>query len=264
MDSKQIKDAAKRFGIDLCGIAPLSRFEGVAPEKDPRQIFPAGKNIIVIGRRILRGSLRGVENGGALQGAYQDFSMFMLEDQFLAKATYDLVIWMEARGFEAVPIFGYDADAACANPLGTPVAAGKPAANVYVDWRLAAHLAGLGETGRNGLFITPEFGTLQRFAMLITDADLTADEVITRNVCENCGACEKACPLEGASKCNRCHEGAIHTDIGRFNIVDKIGAPCGRACLSSLEERSLIVQSYSEPFRSGNRETSNRNSGEVK
>lgn len=248
MDAVKIKEAARKFGADLVGITSLDRFEGVAPERDPRNIFPQGKSMIVLGRRIPRGVLRGMETGSAMNGSYPEFGLFMLEDQFLAKTTYDVVIWIESQGFEAVPLFGYDADAAAGVPVGAPVAPGKPAPNVFVDWQLAAHLCGLGETGRNGLFITPEFGTLQRFAMLITDKELAADDIISRNVCEGCNACKTACPLN-ENQCSRCTNGAVQTGFGRFNTVDKIAAACGRACLASLEERGFIQRKFDSAFR---------------
>ena len=246
MDARKVKEAARRFGADLVGITALENFKDLPPEKNPMSIFPQGKSMIVIGRRISRGTLRAVENGKVRQGIFDDFGFNMLESQFLAKATYDLVIWMESAGFEAVPLFGYDAEAAAKFPLGAPVAAGKPAPNVYVNYMDAACLCGLGEIGRNGLFITPEFGTLQRFAMLITDAELDSDAVVTRNVCCNCNACVEACPLND-KLCAHCTAGAIQTNIGRFNTIDKITAACGRACLESLEKRQLINQKSNCP-----------------
>ena len=248
MEAIDVKNAARRFGADLVGIAPLSRFDGVAPQNDPRSIFPQGKTMIVIGRRIPRGAVRGVESGNPANVSFTDFGFYMLEDQYLAKCTYDLVIWMENQGFEAVPMFGYDVEATTGVPLGAPVSEGKPAPNVYVDWKLAAHLCGLGEVGKNGLFITPEFGTLQRFAMLISDKEFTADEVVTRGVCEGCNACEESCPLNN-TLCKKCTAGAVQTDFGRFHTVDKIAAACGRACLASLEKRGLISNKFATPFR---------------
>ena len=239
MDARSVKEAARRFGADLVGITSLKNFEGVAPEKNPLSIFSRGKSMIVIGRRISRGTLRAVESGSVRTGLFDDFGLKMLEDQFLAKATYDLVIWMESAGFEAVPMFGYDADAAAKFPLGAPVCEGKAAPNVYVNYMDAAALCGLGEVGKNGLFITPEFGTLQRFAMLITDAELESDPVVTRNVCDNCNACVEACPLND-KLCAHCTAGALQTGIGRFYTIDKIAAACGRACMESLEKRQLI------------------------
>ena len=124
MDAIKIKEAARKFGADLVGITTLDKFAGVAPENDPREIFPQGKSLIMIGRRILRGSLRGAEKNNASSGSFNDFSLYMLEDQYLAKATYDLGIWMEYFGCEAVPMFCYDSEAAARYPLGSPVAPG--------------------------------------------------------------------------------------------------------------------------------------------
>lgn len=248
MNALDVKNAARGFGADLVGLAPVERFAALPPEHDPLKIFPQAKTMIVIGRRIPRGALRGAETGTALNGTYTDFGLYMLEDQYLAKATYDLAIWFEVRGFEAVPMFGYDADAASRQVTGMPVAEGKPAPNVYVDWKLAAHLCGLGEVGKNGLFITPEFGTLQRFAMLLSDKELECDEVKEFGFCKDCNACMEACPLK-PGLCSRCHNGAVQTDFGRFNITDKIAAACGRACLDSLEKRGLLSRKFINPFR---------------
>ena len=248
MDAKIIREKALQFGADLVGMTKLEKFNGVAPENDPRNIFPQGKSMIMLARRIPRGVLRGIEHAHAPNGAFDDFGLYMLEDQFLTKATYDLVIYMESFGCEAVPMFCYDSEAAAKFPLGCPVAPGKPAPNVYVDWKLAAHLCGLGEIGKNGLFITPEFGTLQRFAMLVSDKEFTADEVVTRGVCNGCNACEESCPLNN-TLCSKCTAGAVQTDFGRFHTVDKIAAACGRACLASLEERGLITNKFAAPFR---------------
>jgi len=60
---QKIRDAAKKEGIDLIGFAPKERFEGVDAVHNPFSIFPEGKTVIMIGRRICRGSLRGVEEG---------------------------------------------------------------------------------------------------------------------------------------------------------------------------------------------------------
>ena len=58
-----IKEAAKREGIDLIGFAPKERFDALPPEVNPFSIFPEGKTVIMVGKRICRGSLRGIEEG---------------------------------------------------------------------------------------------------------------------------------------------------------------------------------------------------------
>ena len=57
--------------------------------------------------------------------------------------------------------------------------------------------AGLGEYGRHGLVITPEFGTSVRFGKIFTDAPLAHDRPISfgvKEMCEICSACVTGCP----------------------------------------------------------------------
>lgn len=57
--------------------------------------------------------------------------------------------------------------------------------------------AGLGEYGRHGLLITPEFGPRVRLAKIFTDLPLTTDEPIdfgVRKFCDVCRRCSRACP----------------------------------------------------------------------
>ena len=262
---------AREFGADLVGIAPIERFAGLPKDNNPMYIFPQAKTMIVVGRRIPRGALRGLEEGTEKCNSFDNFGLYMLEDQYLSKTTYDLCVWIEAQGFEAVPMFGYDIEATPKETLGIPVAPEKPGPNVYVDWKLAAQACGLGEIGRNGLFLTPEFGPRQRFAMLICDLALDSDPVISPNLCQDCRACIDACPLNAfdakesvasglaeaecqvAVRCNalctKCQNGAIQTNFGRFNTVDRIGAACGRACVAALETKGKLKNKFATPFR---------------
>lgn len=58
----------------------------------------------MLGKRICRGSLRGVEEGTNF-GDYKLFGQNWLEDEFLALACYNLVRVLEDEGWEACPIF---------------------------------------------------------------------------------------------------------------------------------------------------------------
>jgi ferredoxin len=63
--------------------------------------------------------------------------------------------------------------------------------------------AGLGEAGRNGLVITPEYGPRFRLAKIITDLPVAADGPISFGVtefCEVCGKCALHCPGKAISK----------------------------------------------------------------
>ena len=62
--------------------------------------------------------------------------------------------------------------------------------------------AGLGQYGRHGLLITPEFGPRVRIAKIFTDLPLVADEPIDFGVTETCNICRRcsdACPVKAIS-----------------------------------------------------------------
>lgn len=268
MNSNELKQAAKDFGADLIGIVSADSLDYLPANKRPHSIFPQAKSVIIIGRKIPRGALRGMEQGTELNNSFPNFGFTMLEDNLLAKTTYDVNIWLEARGFEAVPLFAYDTEE---NAVGVPVEPGKPAPNVMLDAPVLAQAAGLGEIGLSGLFLTPQFGPRQRFAILLTDAELEADSPFVPHLCQGCHACIDACPLNALDsssvmkkgfrdeqsdvaqrnngRCLRCRNGAIQTNAGRFHTVERIGAACGRACIAALEERGLTQEKFNHPFR---------------
>ena len=142
-----IKETVKREGIDLIGFAPKSRFDGLKHEVNPFSIFPEGKTVILIGKRLCRGSLRGVEEGTN----FADYNLFgknWLEDEFLSLACYGLTNTLEDFGWEAVPIFPNPSELA---PTGISVGDGRPEPNVFPDFDYAAVACGLCEIGVNGL-----------------------------------------------------------------------------------------------------------------
>lgn len=260
MNSEDVKRFARECGADLIGIASADRFAAEPPERNPASIFPEFKSAVVLGRRILRGSLRGVEEGTNFSSTYGTFGFTYLEDNFLARATYDLTCRIESNGFEAAPLFGYAEDGM---PHGIPVAAGKPAPNVIVDIDRAAEAAGLGEIGIGGFFLTPEYGPRQRFALILTDAELAPDPVRERGICGDCGACVSACPLgaihasgeqgSGAWKvdyrlCRVCRNGAMAAP-GRGERPDRLAAACARACIERLEQAGKCTNRFEQPFR---------------
>ena len=72
---------------------------------------------------------------------------------------------------------------------------GYACANVNYPAREAAVRAGLGVIGRNGLLITPRYGT--RVVIILMATDLPAPEdggKATKKACDGCGRCRIACP----------------------------------------------------------------------
>jgi epoxyqueuosine reductase len=78
--------------------------------------------------------------------------------------------------------------------------------------------AGLGELGRNGLLITPQYGPRVRLCKILTDLPLTPDKPITFGVKEFCTKC-KACA-------KNCETGAISpNDEPSFNVACRSNNP---------------------------------------
>ena len=181
---KKIEEAVRREGIDLIGFAPKSRFDALPVEKNPFTIFPEGETVIMLGKRICRGALRGVEEGTN----FSDYNLFgknWLEDEFLSLACYGLTNTLEDEGWEAMPLFPNPSDGN--EPSGVPVADGRPAPNIYPDFDYAAVACGLCELSFNRIPFSKKFGSRQRFHMIVTDAVLEPTPIMEGSVCDRCG-----------------------------------------------------------------------------
>ena len=267
MNKIELVAKAKAFGADLIGVAPIERFKNEPAERHPQSIFPECKSVIVLARRVCRGSIRGVEEGTNFGSTYQSFGYTWVEDNFLAQTSYDFSLWIEEQGYEAVPLFAYNE---AGMPKGIQVAPDRPAPNVYIDPAVAVVASGLGEKGLGGFLITPRFGTRQRFAFVLTDAELEGDPVLGKTICGDCGACAAACPfgaihldqrktvdLAGCTMevaaidwglCASCPNGAFLAS-GRGKEPDRIAAACGRMCLVRLEEANKLENTFENKFR---------------
>ena len=264
-----IIEFAKKDGVDLIGFAEKSRFDGVDPRNNPFTIFPEAKTVIMLGKRICRGSLRGVEEGTNF-GDYQLFGKNWLEDEFLALSAYNVTNFIESHGWEAAPVFPNPCDLP---PAGVAVREGTPAPNVYPDFDYAAVACGLCTISYNRIVFSKEFGSRQRFHMIITDAPLESSPLLEASVCNGCRSCADACPLGAISKteteeisicgqtftvgkidynkCRNCQNGAVINRFSANSAPDRIAALCNRSCMCALEDRGVLTNKFANPFRTG-------------
>ncbi len=288
MTAEEVKAHAKRLGADLVGIAPMSRFEGAPRQMDARYIFPNAKSMIVVGFRIARGTLRGIEEG-TLFSNYSSMGYAAINQIYGPMVLWNLTRLLEDEGHETIPMLNANGGEAL-NPVtgkfrkgwSRPVAAGKPYPDVLVHFRLAAYMAGLGEIGWSKIFLTPEFGPRQRFALLLTDAELAPDPIYEGKICDRCKLCVKNChghaiSLDESVKvtvaghelewgkldplaCEKGIQGGLGKELCPFEgdyprlygYGRAIEGACGciRACMMHLEERKKIKNLFQHQFRS--------------
>ncbi len=198
--SQDIKAAAKRMGADIVGIGSIDRWSTAPIQMDPKQIMPKAKSIICLGFRVLRGSLRGVEEGTYFSN-YSAMGYGGITYLYMPMTVINLSKMIEDAGYEAVPM-GHQSDWRAIDNLGymkknysRPVEPGKAAPDVMINLRIAAFLCGLGEIGYSKMLLTPEFGPRVRVGIIITELELEPDPIMEPGtLCNRCMACVRECP----------------------------------------------------------------------
>ena len=198
--AQDIKAAAKRMGADIVGIGSIDRWSTAPIQMDPKQIMPNAKSVIAMGFRVLRGSLRGIEEGTYFSN-YSAMGYGGITYLYMPMTVINLSKMIEDAGYEAVPM-GHQSDWRAIDNEGylrenysRPVAPGKAAPDVMISLRIAAFLCGLGEIGYSKMLLTPEFGPRARVGIIITELELEPDPIIEPGtLCNRCMACVRECP----------------------------------------------------------------------
>jgi len=199
LTSETVKQWAKECGADLVGIGSMDRFEGAPLQSDPRQIFPEAKSIIGLGFRIHRGLLRGIEEGTYF-AAYAGMGYANINDVYAPMVLREVGNLLEDNGYEAV--LYQNTSVRLGTGVGQSVAPGKPKPDVFLHFRIAAVVCGMGEIGWSKVFLSPQFGPRQRLAFILTDAPLDPDPLFEGQICDRCMMCAQDCPANAISKSN--------------------------------------------------------------
>lgn len=262
MTSNELKQVARELGADLVGIAPIERWKDLPANENPLSIMPECRSVIVIGRKILRGAFRGVEEGTNFGSTYGNFGKDWHELTVLGRIIFAIANKIEETGVEAMPMHGAHSDGqqgrinahATCGEVKIGVQDGSNS-SVVVNTKQMAHLAGLGSIGKGGFFLTRQYGLRQHFGIILTDGDFAGDDVIDVDFCNGCNACFDACPLaaydkDGAlniKKCQVCKNGAMPANVMSTESLDRFASACGRACIVATEDK--IEERFHSPFR---------------
>lgn len=210
LTAQQVKDYARSCGADLVGIGDMSRFEGAPPHFDPRYIFPEAKVILGFAFRIPRGYLRGIEEGSHFY-QYPALGYSSINEVYAPSVLREVACMLEDAGYEGVAVRNMGCNSLVSDATGDPeepasygrrlryarsVREGQPPPDIFLHFRIAAFICGLGEIGHSKLFLTPEYGPRQRFAFMLTDAPLEPDPLYEGpQLCDRCMACVSECPV---------------------------------------------------------------------
>jgi len=171
-------------------------------------MMPEAKSIIVLGFRIFRGLLRGIEEGTWFYG-YSSMGYAGINFVQMPMVLWNFCKVIEDEGYEALPIsnnfpwtaINYSATGELKKGWSKPVSPDKPAPDMFIHLRIAAFIAGLGEIGYSKMLLTPEFGPRQRIAAVFTDMPLEPDPIYEGPVlCDRCMSCCRDCPTQAISE----------------------------------------------------------------
>ena len=232
-DPKKAADAVKRqalaLGADLVGIGNIERWANAPTQMDPKQIMPECKSVIAVAFRVMRGSLRGIEEGTYFSN-YSAMGYGGITYLYMPMTVINLSRYIEDRGYEAVPM-GHQSDwrgidgyytnqgGRLKKDFSRPVAPGRAAPDIMVHLRIAGYLCGLGEIGYSNMLLTPEFGPRNRVGIIMTDVELEPDPIYDGpELCNNCMACVRDCPTGAISKIERVSVNLAGKDIEMASI----------------------------------------------
>jgi len=210
LTSALIKEKAKELGATVCGIGQI--YEEANPQRDPRLILPKAKCIIGFGFAVPKGLYKAMKTGNQ-HYTYTTLGVKYLDEEMAEIFLLKIGGMIENHGYDAclqkaIPNLKIKGDQST-NPEvmdtyelvhAQAVEPGKPVPDVIIDFGKAAKACGIGELGMSGKVINRKYGPFMRYCFLITDAPLECDEPLKESICDQCGACKRACPGNAISE----------------------------------------------------------------
>jgi len=209
LTAEYIKKKALEYGATVCRIGKV--YDEPDMQRDPKMILPSAKCIIGFAFAVPKGLYAAMERGSQYY-TYVTEGVKYIDEEFAEIFLFKIGNIIENEGYDAclqrtVPNLKAKGDKTT-NPevvdtfelISDPVAPGKPAPDVIIDFGKAAMACGIGEPGLNGKIIAKGHGPYMRYAFIITDAPLECDEPLAETLCDKCGECIKACPGNAVSE----------------------------------------------------------------
>ncbi len=201
--TQKVTDTLLEWGADLVGIAPVERFANAPEGHRPTDFLPECKSVISIALHIFKGMAdvwgQYDEPGKTITPyLFYGYGLTNLESSRMVNRMAKL---LEYEGYKTL-CFMPTWQSSFYKYFEETVETNKVKAEF--SHRHAAAAAGLGTLGWNGLGLTPEFGSLQRYNSILTSAELEPTPLYDGpELCrkEECGKkCARTCPAEAFSE----------------------------------------------------------------
>jgi epoxyqueuosine reductase len=180
MTANEIKSTALELGVDICGIAPVSRFSSAPKGFHPNDIYSDCQSVLVFAKRLPTESLFA---SSCIPYTY----IIRVITEEVDRLTLTLSRKLEDLAVKNVPV-----------PSDDPSEYWEPNrsyARGIMSLRHAGQLAGLGALGKNTLLINDRLGNMIQLGALLLNLKLEGDPIAAYEACkENCQLCIRSCP----------------------------------------------------------------------
>ena len=170
-DIKELQSRLKEWGASFVG---FSKVEGVLPER-----YASLKYAITIGIRLSDFIIDEIDD----KPTYTYFHHYRAVNALIDQITLKGVLYIQELGYKALAV-----------PASQTVNDQKDPYQGIFPHKTAAVLSGMGWIGRNGLFISKDYGPRVRLGTILTDLELPCENKRMENGCGNCMLCVKSCP----------------------------------------------------------------------
>lgn len=190
---EKIIETAKQFEADLVCFGSAERFKGTRV----MEIFPETRTVICLAFRVLRGVYRGIEEGTTYY-QYSTNGVEIMEETVIPRALLRVSAVLEDAGYLGLPQRRHqcvmEAEQGHNFEMHYEEIYHDRVTEPQMDFEDAAVRCGLGERGLHGTVLTKKFGPMQRYAFVLTDAEIEETPLAEKSLCDHCRACIEACP----------------------------------------------------------------------
>ena len=215
--TETIKSFALSLGAALVGVADLKLLQEV--ETVPEDLLDDFRYAVSIAVKLPTAVFEQIVDAPTPLYAQVYNNANLLLDQIALKLSSHL----EGKGYSALPI-----------PASLPLDMERFSS--HLSAKAVANAAGLGWQGKSLLIVTPEYGPRVRFATVLTDMPLTADQPL-KNRCGSCCECTEACPA-----------GAIRNVNTDFHYSSREEALDFQKCADKLTKEFMLLPRVEKPI----------------